>query len=129
MEEIEDVDLLYRHIPGGSRWQAEGPVLTTANFDVRKKLGETGLSVTQAHITGPEQLLNFARRTPGSRVAAARAGDIRALGLLVIPVPLAHDPGHAEIRDGAASLNQRLVQKRLANLFRFLDAPAESEDE
>jgi hypothetical protein len=129
MKQIADDEIIYRHVPGGERWQAAGPMLTTANFQYRTKLGETGISVTRAGITGPERLLQLVRRTPGSRVVAARVGEVHALGLLVVPVPLDTDPGHAEIRDGAASLNQRLVQKRLANIFRFLDVPGENKDE
>ena len=129
MNEIGDDEIILRHVPGGERWQAEGPMLTTANFRIRKKLGETGISVTRAKITSAERLLQLVRKTPGSKIAAARADDVRALGLSVVPVPLENDPGHAEIRDDTASLNQRLVQRRLANLFRYVDVATGNEDE
>jgi hypothetical protein len=56
----------------------------------------------------------------GSRVASVRAGDVRAMGLAVIPKPLDEDAGHAEIQSAKANLDDHACRKRLAMLFRFL---------
>jgi hypothetical protein len=90
------------------------------NFQVRHRSGETGVSVTRALITGPDRLLTLVQTNEGSKVAAGRVGDMRALGLKVVPVPLDHDPGHAEIQSDNASLESELVRKQVARLFRFV---------
>lgn len=119
---VADEEVLLRHIPGGTLWQAPGPRITSANFQLRRDRGETGVSVTRLKITAPERLLELVRANPGSgsRVASARAADIRALGLEVVPVPLPQDAGHAEIRSAVADLDEHLTRKKLANLFDFL---------
>jgi hypothetical protein len=47
MDEIADDELLLRHIPGGTLWQAPGPRITSANFQLRHDRNETGVSVTR----------------------------------------------------------------------------------
>src|SRR5437588_6021751 len=105
MYEVADDELLLRHIPGGSLWQAPGPRITSANFQLRHDRNETGVSVTRLNITTPERLLVLvgASRDKGSQVACARTGDIRALGLKVVSKPLADDAGHAEIQSDTTS--------------------------
>src|SRR2546423_13052156 len=100
MDDISADELLVRHIPGGTLWQAPGPRITSANFQLRHDRNETGVSVTRLKITTPQRLLELVggSRQQGSRVAAVRVGDVRALGFQVVPVPLDEDPGHAEIR-------------------------------
>ncbi len=121
-EPIADDEFLLRHIPGGSLWQAPGPRITSGNFRLRHDRSETGVSVTRLRFTRPERLLELVggKREAGSRVAVARAGDVRSLGLHAVPRPLAEDPGHAEIQSGAVSLDDPLTRKKLANLFKFL---------
>ncbi len=119
--EIADEEIIIRHIPGGTMYQAPGPRPTSMNFKLRPELAETGVSVTRLSITSPARLLTTVRSTPESKVAAARVGDVRALGLNVVPRELPHDLGHSEIQDGTASLNSELIRKRLARLFRFID--------
>ena len=41
-----------------------------------------------------------------------RAGDARQLGLCVVPRPVAHDAGHAEIQSGQASLDDQAAVMR-----------------
>jgi hypothetical protein len=122
---IDDEEYLLRHIPGGESWQAPGARITSANFQLRHDKGETGVSVTRLGMTSPERLLELVGGNPelGSRVARARVGDIRALGLSVVPRPLETDPGHAEIQSHTASLEARAVRKKLALLFQFLPQP------
>lgn len=122
MEPIADHEILLRHIPGGSLWQAPGPRITSGNFQLRHDRGETGVSVTRQSMTSPARLLELVGGDPqrGSRVAAVQVGAIRALGLAVEPKPLDDDPGHAEIQSATASLDDHACRKRLALLFQFL---------
>lgn len=125
-DDIADDEMLLRHIPGGTLWQAPGPRITSANFQLRKDRQETGVSVTRSAITPAARLLRLVGGDPaaGSRVASARVGDIRALGLCVVACPVAEDPGHAEIQSGASSLDEHLTRRKLANLFRLLTESA-----
>ena len=122
LEPIADDEPILRHIPSGTLWQAPGPRITSANFHLRQDRGETGVSVTRLKITGPERLLELVggKLEAGSRVAQARVGDVRALGLRVVPKPLPEDPGHSEIQSDMASLDEDQTRKRIARVFRFL---------
>lgn len=126
-EAIPDDEILLRHIPGGTAWQAPGPRITSGNFQLRADRNETGVSVTRLKFTAPDRLLTLVggNRATGSRVAAVRVGDVRRLGLRVVPAPLPDDPGHAEIQSDSATLDDPLTRKRLATLFRFYDDPPE----
>jgi hypothetical protein len=121
VEAVGDDEVLLRHIPGGTLWQAPGPRITSANFQLRHDRNETGVSVTRLVITTPERLLELVGGRPehGSRVASVRAGAVRALGLRVVPKPLPDDPGHAEIQSDQNSLDDHACRKRLALLFAF----------
>lgn len=118
---LDDEEVL-RHIPGGTLWQAPGPRITSANFQIRHDRNETGVSVTRRGITAPARLLELVggRSESGSRVGAAKVRAIRDLGLRVVPKPLEHDPGHAEIQSDSASLDDRAIRKRLADVFGFI---------
>lgn len=118
MEEIADDEYLLRHIPGGTLWRAPGPRITSANFQLRQDRNETGVSVTRLKITTAQRLLELVGGSleQGSRVAAARAGDVRSLGLQVVPKPLPEDPGHAEVQSDHASLHDHACRKKLALL-------------
>jgi hypothetical protein len=122
MEEITDDEYLLRHIPGGTLWQAPGPRITSANFQLRHDRNETGVSVTRLKLTAPQRLLELVGGSParGSRVASALVGDVRQLGLRVVPRPLPEDPGHAEIQSDRVSLDDHASRKRLALLFHLL---------
>jgi hypothetical protein len=122
MEPIADEEEVLRHIPSGTLWQAPGPRITSANFQLRLDRNETGVSVTRRKITTATRLLELVGGDPqrGSRVASAHAASIRALGLVVVPKPLPDDPGHAEIQSDRASLDDQACRKRLAKLFQFL---------
>jgi hypothetical protein len=121
-DEVADDETVLRHVPGGTLWQAAGPRITSANFQLRKDRQETGISVTRLAITSADRLLEIVGGDPaaGSRVAFARVGDIRSLGLEVVPSPLPNDAGHAEIKPGVATLDDHGTRKRLANLFQFM---------
>jgi len=122
VSEVADDEVLLRHIPGGTLWQAPGPRITSANFQLRHDRNETGVSVTRLQITSPVRLLELVGGSvdTGSRVAAVRTGELRALGLKVVSKPLPDDAGHAEIQSDTASLDDHACRKRLARLFHFL---------
>jgi hypothetical protein len=117
---IADDEYLLRHVPGGTRWQAPGPRITSGNFQLRHDQNETGVSVTRLAITSAQRLRELVHAGPDSLIAQVRVGDVRALGLRVVPSPTADDTGHAEIQSDAASLDDHAVRKRLALLFHFL---------
>src|SRR5207248_3324791 len=122
MDEIADDEFLLRHIPGGTLWQAPGPRITSANFQLRHDRNETGVSVTRLSITSPQRLLELVGGSlqKGSQVAIVRSSDVRALGLRVVPKPLDDDPGHAEIQSDRLSLDHHACRKKLAMLFHLL---------
>jgi hypothetical protein len=126
VEPIDDEEILLRHIPGGELWQAPGPRITSANFQLRHDKGETGVSVTRLVMTTPKQLLERVGGSAekGSRIASANVGEVRALGLKVVPRPLDADPGHAEIQSDAVDLDSRAIRKKLAMLFHFPTDPS-----
>jgi hypothetical protein len=112
-------EILIRHIPGGTTFQAPGPRITSKNFELRP--GEDGVSVSRLSLTTSDQLMRrLGNPATGSRIASVSVAAVRAIGLEVVSDPRDYDPGHAEIRDGAASLVSRAVRKRLSTIFTFL---------
>ena len=79
-DEIGDEEVLLRHIPSGTTWQAPGPRITSRNFRLRPG-PDSGLSVTRQKITSPERLVEVVGgdTEQGSRVASVTAGELRAL--------------------------------------------------
>jgi hypothetical protein len=124
---VGDDEVVMRHIPAGTTWQAPGPPprLTSANFRTRAHKGETYLSVSRTGLTTPEQLLKRVGGdvAAGSRIACATVGEIRKLGFEVLPEPIVpDDPGHAGIHPtAAANFDDKELVKRLAVLFRYRD--------
>lgn len=125
MDVISDDEWILRHIPSGTTWQAPGPRITSKNFELRT--GEKGVSVSREAITTSSQLLKRLGRE-GSRIARAQVGEIRKLGLDVVPDRIDPDnpgqphvdPGHAEIRSATASLSCQQTRRALSRLFVFL---------
>lgn len=123
--QVQDDEVILRHIPGGTLHQAPGPRITSRNFELRLHMGETGLSVSRAGMTSPSALLaRVGNVAKGTRVAAITAGELRAVGLEVVPDPLPDDPGHALIRSATADLFDQDVRKLLTLLFQFLPPAA-----
>ncbi len=112
---VGDDECILRHVTSGKR-------VSHQDFKLREGKGETGLSVSRNLPTLPAALVARVSRSPAdSRVAAARVGDVRALGLEVVPDPLPDDPGHALIVSGAVPLSNDLtVRERLRSMFHLL---------
>lgn len=120
---ITDDEMVLRHVPGGTTWQAPGPRITSKNFELRA--GETGISVSRQSVTSADALMaRLGNPATGSRIAVADVAAIRALGLEVVPYPKDYDVGHAEIRAGTVELSGQAVRKQLAKLFTFLPESA-----
>ncbi len=116
---ISDDEIILRHIPGGTYWQAPGPRITSGNFYLRSD--EIGLSVSRQSLTTPDQLmLRLGVPEKGSRIAFAKVSDFRALGLEVVSVPIEQDPGHSEIRAGTSPLDTRDMRKLLSKIFQLI---------
>jgi hypothetical protein len=120
---IADDEILLRHIPSGTTWQAPGPRITSKNFELRS--GETCVSVSRVGITSPDQLMaRLGDPAKGSRIALGAVSDVRALGLEVVPDEKEYNPGHALICSATADLNEQPVRRQLAKLFQFLPVAA-----
>lgn len=73
LDPIADDEVIFRHIPGGTLFQAPGPRVTSRNFDLR--VGEVGVSVSRASLTTPEQLMaRLGNPDTGSKIAHRNCG-------------------------------------------------------
>jgi hypothetical protein len=111
---LSDNEIVLRHVP---EINVIGLEVVSSNFELRS--GEKYSSVSIESITSADKLLGLLKTTSGSRIAAARIGDIRAMGLRVEPYPSKRNPGHAGIESDAASLDDELTRIRLAELFTY----------
>lgn len=136
---LDDSEIVYRRVPPKYLVSGiSGPEIRSSNFQPREHLREKDLSVNRACLTTPHALLDlvapaaFERLGPKThwRVAAARASDIRKLGLEVVADPQPGDPGHALIRSASTSLSDQYCQKKLAELFQIveMDLPTSPDD-
>src|SRR5438067_5348861 len=104
---ITDDEVLLRHIPGGTLWQAPGPRITSANFRLRSDQGETGVSVNRLGLTSPQRLLELVGGSveAGSRVAEVRVGDVLPAAVpergpaALEPAPLPDGPPRRQCRE------------------------------
>lgn len=93
-EPITDDELIYRRVPVSKGWIDEHGIRPDA-FEPRLDDG-TGISVYRARFVSLEDAaMGLSKR--GYYVLAMRAGDLRAAGIDVVPVPHDDLPGHAEI--------------------------------
>jgi hypothetical protein len=103
-ERVADEEILFRRIPRGSQWFEPPDRISSFNFKLRP--GEAGLSVYRQRVVTAEDVLGKPEAIPGSLVAWATAGAVRALTnakgeqlhLDVLIVGDENNPGHAEIR-------------------------------
>ncbi len=126
--QIPDDEIVYRRIPPGIDFFAEPDRVSTNNFKLDKNRGDQGLSVYCHSVVSPDQILKKSDAVSGSRIAAAKVGDIRTLHggdgkhllLDVIVVDDDADPGHAEIRGPEAGKLSRSAGKALRDLFKLV---------
>jgi hypothetical protein len=130
---IADQEVLYRRIRCGSTWFEPPDRLTSANFKLKKLPDgqfEEGLSVYRASIVSVAEVLAKPDALPGSMVASATAGEIRALrnaagvplNLSIVAVDDEDDPGHAEIRGPEPRRLSESASKRLKSLFKLVSS-------
>ena len=93
-EPIADDEILYRRVPVSKGWIDEHGVWPDA-FEPRAD-DDTGLSVYRARFVSLEDAAKGLSKR-GYYVLAMRAGDLRAVGIDVVPMPHDDLPGHAEI--------------------------------
>jgi hypothetical protein len=94
---VGDDEILYRRIPASMGWYDPtlDPAPSPEAFAPRKD-DENGLSLTRADLVAIEVAACGASRK-GYYVAKVRAGDLRAAGLEITPIPRTQNPGHAVI--------------------------------
>ena len=126
---ISDDEVLFRRIPPTAPWFEPPDRISSANFRLTKEddgRKELGLSVYRASRVRPEEVLAKPDAIPGSFLASATAGDIRALmdgngkplNLDIVPVDDENDPGHAEIRHPVPRTMPDSASNRLRKLFK-----------
>jgi len=115
-EPIADDELLYRRVPASTGWYdpATG-LLNPEAFAPHKTHDVTGLSVSRAKFKSIEEA---AKGRPGKLyyVAVLRAGDLRRIGIEVVPRAQPDDPAHAELPDlnsGNRKADETLERQRL----------------
>ena len=133
---IADDEVLFRRIQPGTQWFEPPDRLTSASFKLKRlKDGryEEGLSVFRRAIVSAAEVLAKPEAKPGSILAHASAGEVRALeralpngaseplGLDVLAINDENDPGHAEIRGPEPRKISASASKKLAKLFRVVD--------
>jgi hypothetical protein len=124
-DHVCDSEILFRRIPPGSPWFE--PPDRIASFNFKLKPQEAGLSVYRERIVSGLEVLEKPQSIPGSMLAWATAGEIRALTnaagkplhLDVVAVADEHDPGHAEIRGPESGRLSTSAAKALKKLFRL----------
>ncbi len=125
---ISDDEVIYRRVPNSAAWFESPDRITTANFKLDRRRGDLGLSVYRASIVSPRQVLERADVARGTRLASATVANVRALastsgaflGLDVVAVDDARDPGHAEIRGPEPGKLAPAASKALRDLFRIV---------
>ena len=135
-QSIADDEVLYRRILPGNQWFEPPDRPTSASFKLKRlKDGqyEEGLSVYRRAIICAAEVLAKPDTKPGSILAHASAGGVRALvrvlqnaapeplGLDVLAINDENDPGHAEIRGPEPRKLPASAPKKLAKLFQVVN--------
>ena len=120
-EPVADDEMLYRRVPVSKSWIDEYGVRPDA-FEPRAD-DDTGLSVYRAKFISLEDAARGLSKR-GYYVLAMRAGNLRAAGIEVVPMPLDDLPGHAELpslafKDAESELS---VQQRELLADRLVEA-------
>ena len=119
-------EVVYRRIPPKHSHFQPPDRMTSANFKLGS--GDSGLSVYRAKSVDVAAVLSKPQASPGSMVAQATVGEIRAaenskgeaLNLEVVPVNDENYPGHAEIQGVITSAAARALKK----IFKLVESPA-----
>ncbi|MBN1590107.1 MAG: hypothetical protein JW888_11375 [Pirellulales bacterium] len=130
--QIADDEVLYRRIPPGKSWFQPPDRISSFNFKLRSD--ELGVSVYRAAALTVQEVLKKPEAIPGSGVAVATAGQIRALQngkgdllkLEVVPVNDENDPGHAEIHGPNPGVISSSAANALRTLFNLVEPPSMS---
>jgi hypothetical protein len=123
---VADDEILLRRIPPGDEWFEPPDRITSKNFKLDRRRGERGVSVYRQSIVDAQELLSRPGVVPGTRLYCAMASEIRSLtnalgvplGLDVVPVDDADDPGHAEVRGPQPGKLSASASKALRDVFR-----------
>ena len=116
---IDETEIVLRHVPGSTYFQALGPRITSNNFLLRD--GEIGVSVSRSTLTPPAALMTrLGNPNAGSLIAATTVEAIRQIGFDVVEAPTSEDAGHAEIREVIATFSSLADRKQLAKVFQFI---------
>lgn len=98
-EPIADDEILYRRIPASSGFYDPDVDSSPSPLAFRPtQLDTTGLSLSRAKYKTLEQA-GQGREGKQYYVAVLRAGELRRLGMEIVPRPLDDDLGHCEIAD------------------------------
>ena len=98
-EPVADHEILYRRIPATSGFYDPHVDPNPSPLAFRPTLlDSTGLSLSRAKYKTLEQA-GQGREGKQYFVAVLRAGELRRLGMNIVPRPLKDDPGHCEIAE------------------------------
>ena len=125
---ISDDETVYRRIPPVLPFFEEPDRVTTQNFKLDRRRNEVGLSVYRSSVVSATDVLQKPDAIAGSRIVAARVGDIRelvggdgrALHLDVVVVDDEYNPGHAEIRAADPAVLKDRASKALRGVFKLV---------
>lgn len=99
LEPIADHEILYRRIPAASGFYDPLVDSNPSPLAFRPTSQDTsGLSLSRAKYKSLEQA-GCGREGKQYYVAVLRAGELRRLGINVVPSPMPGDPGHCEIAE------------------------------
>jgi hypothetical protein len=116
-EPVADDEYLYRRIPVSKEWYDENGLSPEAFRPRRDE--ETGISVFRAKYKSIEDAAKGMSKH-GYYVAVLRAGDLRNVGIQIIPqpnVPGGYDPSHAELPDLTChNLSEPAAMERMGRL-------------
>lgn len=126
-QRLSDDEVVYRRIPRATHWFEEPDKITSANFKLDQRIQETGVSVYRGSVVNATEVLSKPDAIPGSLVAVATVGEIRRLenaagamlGLDVVIVDDANDPGHSEIRGPVEGKMSPSASNALKKLFKL----------
>ena len=127
-DRVSDEEVVYRRVPSTLPWLEPPDRVTTANFKLDQRRSEQGLSVYRQAVVTIDDVLAKPDAIPGSHVARATVGAIRALcngrqeplNLDVIIVAAENNPGHAEIRGPQPGKLSQAASNALRNLFQLV---------